>query len=108
MRFKKHIFFFHCETEVQMKYNRSLQSLVGGRHLLRFRAVMLTKLARGQFTIIVAEHALSKYGVCIDDATYIVPFHMEDDEIKSQKRWVRYTVLRELLLRLIHNISIKY
>ena len=103
MHFKRHAFYQHDEIEMQAKYNMSMQQFIGGKYLLRLRAPLLTKLARGTFSASVEEHALSKYGVCIQEITYMYSFHMEPDEINSQKRWVKYTVLRELLLRIIHD-----
>ena len=67
----------------------------------RLRAPLLSKVARGDFLSIMEETALSIYGVCTNGATHNVPYYMDDDDANSKKRWVKYTMLRELLLRLI-------
>jgi hypothetical protein len=85
--FKEHIFRDHTDLDVNRKYNRSAEDLIGKTYIDRLRNSLMGKIQKGQFNLLVCSLLSNNFNLFEENRiTRYFPLEQEPDGVNKERR----------------------
>jgi hypothetical protein len=102
---KKHIFKYHAESDVLVRYGKTIENFVGPGRMDEFRYGLFVYLDKDKLDGMIEEQQSTHSPFKIDQLNWDFPISCDIDPANAERRRLLYLKKRELVLKLAKNSS---